>query len=939
MTRVVPKELLEALGRGVVVVTGNGRAARSLRRAYDEMLQTGGENRWEPASVMSWSTWTASLWRRMLIEGRTSALLLNPFQEHSVWRGVLAEDQDARGLRGADRLAEMAAETWARLCAYARGARTPGGKLRAIYAPLSEENRGTDTAAFARWARVFEERCEAEGLLTVAGLPAALAEAVGRGELRLGAGDLLLVGFDAITPAQERLLGALRSAGVTVSHAPGGVAGPQRLLTAAADDVEELRVCARWAAARIDRDHGGRIAVIVPDVAAERASIERVFREVLAPELESIAANEATAPYEFSLGRTLAEIPMVSAALELLRWAAGALPLDRASALLLSDYFAGVNSAAQGSEREARAEFDAFELRRARMLRPEITVTNTARRLAGSKRSTRLPGTLRALRRMEGMAAEFNGIAQSHGEWAQRMRDLLAGSGWGAAGVETSEEFQVRVRWESALDAMSTLDFRGQAVEYADALGAIERIAQKTLFAPQSRSAPVQVMGPLEAAGSEFDAVWFLRAGELSWPPVAGTLPLLPWGLQRDLGMPGTEVARDLDHARRVTERIVASGREVVVSYARVSGDVQQRAAAMVHCLTSAEVEVGDLAGVEPDRKPVPVELVEDAGQIRPLPDSVVSGGVRVLELQAACGFRAFAEQRLWSSEMEGRPLGLSAKESGTAVHAALECFWTEVGSQAALVAMNVEEQRAALARAIDKALGRAESTSDGAWDEAYLRTQRERLGRLLERWLEVEKTRPAFAVIQQEEKLRDVRVGPLRFELRVDRVDVVDEAQVLIDYKTGAARSADWLGERPDAPQVPLYAILADRGFEDAKALRDPEDGFGSVELGPVELGGVAFGSVRAGDGARLHGFAARDGLLPGRLTRMQAGTFGAQVDRWRDVLERLAEEFAGGDARVRPKNYPSTCLRCGQRMLCRLDASLLEEMDEEEVPEGPLG
>ena len=38
------------------------------------------------------------------------------------------------------------------------------------------------------------------------------------------------------------------------------------------------------------------------------------------------------------------------------------------------------------------------------------------------------------------------------------------------------------------------------------------------MFAPESRDAPVQVMGPLEAAGGTFDAVWFLRAGELSWP-------------------------------------------------------------------------------------------------------------------------------------------------------------------------------------------------------------------------------------------------------------------------------------------------------------------------------------------------------------------------------------------------------------------------------------
>ncbi len=99
------------------------------------------------------------------------------------------------------------------------------------------------------------------------------------------------------------------------------------------------------------------------------------------------------------------------------------------------------------------------------------------------------------------------------------------------------------------------------------------------------------------------------------------------------------------------------------------------------------EVEIGEVAGEEEARAVVAMEWVEDGGRVRALPDAAVHGGVRVLELQAACGFRAFAEQRLWSSELEDRGLGLDAKESGTAVHAALECFWREVGSQAALLA------------------------------------------------------------------------------------------------------------------------------------------------------------------------------------------------------------------------------------------------------------
>jgi RecB family exonuclease len=162
------------------------------------------------------------------------------------------------------------------------------------------------------------------------------------------------------------------------------------------------------------------------------------------------------------------------------------------------------------------------------------------------------------------------------------------------------------------------------------------------------------------------------------------------------------------------------------------------------------------------------------------------------------------------------------------------------------------------------------------------------------------------FVVRLSEKEFEDVRVGPLRLNVRMDRVDEVSGGEVLIDYKTGDASPNDWLTERPDAPQLPLYAILSEAD----------------------RLKGVAFGLVRAGEGRGLKGYASEEGLLPGKLTKLkEASTFEAQVERWREVLIALAEEFYAGEARVHPKNYPTTCARCGQRVLCRLDVSSLEE------------
>jgi RecB family exonuclease len=322
------------------------------------------------------------------------------------------------------------------------------------------------------------------------------------------------------------------------------------------------------------------------------------------------------------------------------------------------------------------------------------------------------------------------------------------------------------------------------------------------------------------------------------------------------------------------------------------------------------EIPAGEIVGAAIERAVVEVEEVEDAARVGELPDRVIRGGARILELQAACGFRAFAEQRLWATELEDVEPGMDARESGTVVHKALELFWAEVKTQDALLSMTEEERDGVLEWCIAEGLKRTEAVSATAWDAAYVEVQRERLRRLLGWWLELEMERPlAFEVRGSEKEFEDVRVGPLRLSVRMDRVDVVEGGEVLIDYKTGNASPSDWLTERPDAPQLPLYAILSEA----------------------ERLQGVAFGLVRAGEGRGLKGYAVGDGVLP-KLTRIKDGlTLEGQVERWRTVLEALAEEFARGDARVRPKRYPKTCERCGQRLLCRLDATLLEEDGDE--------
>ena len=474
---------------------------------------------------------------------------------------------------------------------------------------------------------------------------------------------------------------------------------------------------------------------------------------------------------------------------------------------------------------------------------------------------------------------------------------------------------KTRQKLEAALDELATLDFEGTRPNFAEALGHFESILDRTLFAPESRDAPIQIMSPQEAAGSRFDAIFFLRCSDFSWPQVAASNPLLGWRLQRDLGMPGSDPTIDRAHADAVTRRLIASTPHIVFSYAQQTEDSHQQPSPL---LAGLDLHADDSRQTHEPAIEIMLEEVADSLNI-PLTHPKVRGGSSILKNQAACGFRAFAEARLASTPLKSQTPGLDAGERGSLIHATMAKLWTGLGSQAALRALTLDQRRALLDDAITHALDRISNSAGSAapaWDSAYLAIQRTRLHRLVGTWLDKELDRAPFVIKALEQSFENIPLGPLELNIRVDRIDtLLDEdgnpaGDILLDYKTGDAKPAHWQGERPDDPQLPLYAAISD----------------------PGSLAAVGFISLRPGKAMGLTGFADEEYALLKRA-KFDANSLEDQIELWRDVLTSLAESFAAGDATVNPKIYPGTCKYCAQRILCRVDPAILSLVDDEDA------
>ena len=882
----LPPVIAAAIDAGDTVIASSARAARALRRLHGEEQRKQGLEAWQSADILDWDSWLHRLWQKQLRSGSETRLLLTTLQEEQLWVQLVKPSIEGRRLISVAGVAELAQQAYALLCAY--------GALNFLH---GERLGGPDVESFREWARGFERTCRKEEWLSRGMLPLVLREAVIAGKVEATA-RLVLTGFDRITPAQQQLIEAFRERGhdVQIVEASEVSAAETTLLVEAVDKRDEIVTCALWVqhelATAAAAGSTARIAVVVPSVSSVRPEIERIFRQILAPQAVAIGEHDAPLPFEFSLGVPLADVPMARSALLLLRWMNGALQQDQVSWLLLSGFLHE-----QQDELLPVAEFD-VKLRRQSMRQPEQDLDTF---LQSANPPDKLRRSLQAGRRLLPQNGSLN-----FAQWVDVAERILDAVHWPGAHPLQSEDFQVQARWAQLLDSVAALAFDGRKAGYSEFLDVLERQAAQTIFAPESRDAAVQILGPFEAAGLTFDALWFLGADDASWPAVARPHPFLTRSLQRAHNMPHADSTADWKLAQQVTTRLERSTARCIFSYPSQNADGACRPSTLVSPVTR-KVQAKELrlviAADEYLAAEAPALLTEEErAAILPWPIEQNAGGAEILRRQAACPFQSFATRRLDARPMDATDWGLEARERGSVVHKILEDLWAELKTRDALLQARAEARLHAVveqhvAATLQRYRGRALKHS---WTQAYLDAEQKRIVSLIEEWLDYEAKRADFTVEAGEEKLA-AAVGDLKLQVRVDRIDAVAGGRVIIDYKTGMLNGVSWDGPRPDEPQLPLYA------------------GFGQID----HLKGVLLGRVREDKVKFIGRVEDARTVMPGD-TKLTRPPYSADMLRgWQDVLGDLGQQFLRGEAQVDPKQYPKTCKFCDLPGLCRIAES----------------
>jgi probable DNA repair protein len=897
------------LREGGLVVTASDRAARALTAGFHRARQAEGLTAWPAPRILNWKSFVSEAWLSRVAGPERSAdprLLLNPTQEEALWAGIVGHERSlATILEGPrHRLATLAMEAHELLCSHSPQF-------------LREKARSAwqqDAAVFSGWLATFEELCRAENLLAPSRLPLEMIpRLLAEPEERP---PLLLAGFDRILPAQRNLFNAWGPWRETVKGEPAA----EVHFYAAADAQTELAACALWCGRQLAANPKVRLLVVAQTANARRGEIERAF------------LAHCGAAYEFSLGVPLSQIALARAAQLALRWLDGALKEQELDWLLSTGHVAA------NPQESAALQAYMRTLRRFSLERPQWTLEaflgqRCASGLLPAFWVERIAQTQRRL-------ADFARRPQNPLDWAELVPRLLDELHFASSHKLSSAEYQALRRWQLAVESCGSLGFDGRRMSWRDFLSQLGRTLDETLFAPESRAAPIQVAGPAESAGLTADAVWFLGADEDGWPASGATHPLLPVEVQREAGMPHATAQLDWELARSITRRLLASGAQIHFSFAKQNESSEARPSRLIAQLAGpAQPLPPELKA--PAAEPPLAVWFEDFSRI-PFSPGKAAGGSGVLTAQSQCPFKAFATARLNAQSWEPAEAGLTPSQRGQLLHAVLHAVWAGgpegIRTQAELQSLtglqagcprsgfsdlgNREPLQAFVAGHVQRVFARQlPAHLRERLPRRHLELEEQRLVGLVSEWLDYEAARVDFEVVATEVK-RTVSIAGLTLDLRLDRVDrLIDGSQLVIDYKSGSASPSSWDLPRPDDVQLPLYAGFA----------LDPNE----------ELGGLVFAKVRAGDLA----FAGRVGNAKATLlanlppnSSLVRNSFSAEllID-WRGHIEQLAKDFLAGRAEVDPREYPKTCERCGLQTLCRIQEhqDRLESEDDSEGEE----
>lgn len=875
----LPQDVVQAIEQRETVVVPSRQRSEAVRLAYAATALGNQRTVWQTPDVLPLEAWKAREIERLAASGESLPRLLASAEEWFLWRQTAAEltgdlDLVARGpLAESLRRANQLAHDYQIPLARAKG--MPGSEGRLLF----------------EVAQAVSSRVRSLGAVTTAELSPQL-QCLG------GATSVLAAGFTEQTRSFNALIASRSAHGCdTRVRKPQADAANRTRAVFASDTSEELERIADWCRSRVAERPDVRLLVLAPGAPEARERLVTLIHQSIEPQRaasDDLSRFNANPVVAIEGGAPLSRAPLVAHALRALSWLSGGTEFSDFSAWVCGPYWAIPDA--------VRARLDMW-------LRERAPLEILPRDLLSAVESA--PEPLRAssqplLAQVTHALRELPSGRASPRQWSERFEKALQALQWPGARVLDSDEEQTRARFKELLDDFGQLAAVASAMTRESAVQSLAELASRTSFRPASGDVLVTIVPQLVDPIVQYDGIWVAGLHADTWPQPVQSDPFLPLDAQIEAGVQAASAPGRAAEAQALMAAWRASAPEIVLSAPLRADDVQLAPSPLLQpFVAQSDTSEGPALWLPlRARRDGLTECIEDFTGT-PWDRSIrIPAGTRSIELQNLCPFRAYAELRLGSGEMDSPEPGVAADVRGRLLHAALDRLWRSLGGSAGLLSQTEETLDGLIAACVDEAA--LDIMGVAPADERTAVNQREcrRAVRLIRGLCDIERRRLPFAVRETEVE-RSVRLAGAELKIRIDRVDVLPGGGLaILDYKSGRALPGDWYSERPSHPQ--LLAYLA--------AIGDQTVAMATVSITARET--------------RFDGVAADASLLP-KVRAVEAGPEDEGVSAWeywqrtwRARVESLAADFVSGRAAVDPR--PKACEYCQAVSICRIaDAS----------------
>ena len=841
------KVLLSTLNKDIFVLTANRRLSRYLHQQYAHFQIKSGKKVWLRPMILPLNTWIAHCWQYCEL---TQGFLLSNFQEEVLWQKIT---------RLSYQTANLVRKAWQLIKAWNLSIRDC----------KSEAN--SEVECFIQWAYQFEAELKKQKLISAVELPKQIETLIANLNLPQ---KIILLGFDELVPTIQQLFNVLARKTTVLHYSRTSYKQNYIKRLNFKEREAEIQTMAQWAYNKWKINPLKKIGCIIPTLTEHRSQIYRIFRNTFGSDKY----------FNISAGEPLTHLSVIKTALTILTINPFHVWVTELSTLFCSPYINSMNDDAY-----LAAMLD-VKLREIKQWQSNATVILYYL----DKLQKQFPASTFKIRYQQWMTLERPTGTLPLSDWIKHFKEELSVLGWPGQRSMNSKEYQQLERWNKMLQEFTKLDVIISPQTRKHAIQLLWHLGKKTIFQPQSvKNSLIQILGLLETTGLEFDDLWIMGLDNKNWPPSPNPNPFLPISLQRRYQMPHSSFKRETDYALQLQKRLIDSASDIILSASLQDRGVQLSPSSLILDFPQGTIEELCLPVFETLSEQLfkgrYMETIEDR-QAPPLQEGeLVKGGSEILQSQSACPFQAFAKIRLQAKPLKQSQIGLNGADRGNFVHHTLDVLWKRIKNWKTLANYsNIE-----LESIVDETVNKLPLFFNS--DSLFLHVEKKRIKYLMKQWLLLERNRPSFNVSQSETD-RFIKIGLLNLHVRIDRIDVLNSGNFIIDYKTSSKNQVtDWLGNRLKNVQLPLYCTFAscnivgiayaevtNRKMSFKGWLMDEEKPFGNISFSP----------------------------LPWK----------SLLNHWKTILCQLATDFSLGKAEVDPFNIKTTCKSCSLHSLCRV-------------------